>query len=108
MMHDVTVIRSCHSSINQLLIIQENPPLESSPKLPPLIRFIRVPDINKNKRVEDQLKVIMEDVLYTLNKIHKVLQVVEWFNQRLFSVEDQLKAVEEGLKEAKKVTAVKA
>jgi len=27
--------------------------------------------------------------------------VVEWFNQQLFNIEDQLRAVEEGLKEAK-------
>ena len=108
MMYDVTVVCSCHSSINQLLIIQENPLLESSPKLLLLIRFIRVPNINKNKPVEDQLKVIIEDVLYTLNEMREVLQVVKRFNQRLFSVEDRLKAVEEGLKEAKKDTTVKA
>jgi len=29
-----------------------------------------------------------------------VLQVVERFNQRLFDIEDRLRAVEEGLKEA--------
>jgi len=34
--------------------------------------------------------------------------VVEWFNQWLFNIEDQLKAVKEGLKEAKKDTAAKA
>ena len=107
-MYDVTAVRSCHSFINQLLIIQENPLLESSPKLLLFIRFIRVSNINKNKLVEDQLKVIIKDVLYTLNKMYKVLQVVKRFNQRLFSMEDLLKVVEEGLKEAKKVTAVKA
>jgi len=37
-----------------------------------------------------------------------VLQVVKRFNQRLFNIEDRLKAVEKGLKEAKKETAVKA
>jgi len=34
--------------------------------------------------------------------------VIERFNQRLFNIEDQLKAVEKGLKEAKKDTTVKA
>jgi len=33
------------------------------------IHFIRVLDVNKDKLVEEQLKVIREDVLYTLNKI---------------------------------------
>jgi len=37
-----------------------------------------------------------------------VLQVIKRFNQRLFNIENRLKAVEEGLKEAKKDTAVKA
>jgi hypothetical protein len=37
-----------------------------------------------------------------------MLQVIERFNQRLFSMEAQLKAVEEGLKEAKIHTAAKA
>ena len=47
-------------------------------------------------------------MLYTLNKVYQVLQVVERFNQRLFNIEDRLKAIEEGLKEAKKDAAVKA
>ena len=47
-------------------------------------------------------------MLYTSNEVYQVLQVVKRFNQRLFNIEDQLKAVEEGLKEAKKDTAVKA
>jgi len=47
-------------------------------------------------------------VLYTSNKVYRVLQVVKRFNQRLFDIEDQLKAVEEGLKDAKKDAAVKA
>jgi hypothetical protein len=34
--------------------------------------------------------------------------VVKRFNQRLFDIEDRLKAVEEGLKEAKKEAIVKA
>jgi hypothetical protein len=34
--------------------------------------------------------------------------VIKQFNRRLFNVENQLKAVEEGLKEAKKDTIVKA
>jgi hypothetical protein len=34
--------------------------------------------------------------------------VVKQFNQRLFDIEGRLKAVEEGLKEAKKDAAVKA
>jgi hypothetical protein len=37
-----------------------------------------------------------------------VLQVIERFNQRLFDIEDRLKVVEKGLKEAKKDTAAKA
>jgi len=37
-----------------------------------------------------------------------VLQVVKQFNQRLFNIEDRLKAVEEGLKDTKKDAAVKA
>ena len=76
--------------------------------MPPLIGFIRVPDVNKDKPVKDQLKVIREDILYTLNEIYQVLQVVKQFNQRLFNIEDQLKAVKEGLKEAKKKATVKA
>jgi len=36
--------------------------------------------------VEGQLKVIREDVLYTLNEVYHVLQVVERFNQRLFDI----------------------
>ena len=107
-MCNITVVSFCPSSINELLIIQENPLLESSHELLPLIRFIRVLDVNKDKLVEDQLKVIREDVLYTLNKVYQVLYVVERFNQRLFGIEAQLKAVEEGLKEAKKDAAVKA
>jgi len=47
-------------------------------------------------------------VLYTLNKVYRVLQVVKRFNQRLFDIENRLKAVEEGLKEVKKDTAAKA
>jgi hypothetical protein len=47
-------------------------------------------------------------VLYTSNEMYQVLQVVERFNQRLFDIEDRLKAVEEGLKEAKKDAAAKA
>ena len=76
--------------------------------MPPPIGFIRVLDVNDNKPVKDQLKVIREDVLYTSNKIYQVLQVVKQFNQRLFNIEDRLKAVEEGLKEARKKTTVKA
>jgi len=34
--------------------------------------------------------------------------VVERFNQRLFNIEDQLKAVKKGLKEAKKEAIAKA
>ena len=40
--------------------------------------------------------------------MYQVLQVVERFTQRLFGMEAQLKAVEEGLKEAKKDTTAKA
>ena len=40
--------------------------------------------------------------------MYQILQVVERFNQRLFNIKDQLKAVEKGLKEAKKDAAVKA
>jgi hypothetical protein len=58
--------------------------------------------------VKDQLKVIREDVQYTSNKMYQVLQVVKRFNQRLFSIEDQLKAVEKGLKEAKQDAALMA
>jgi len=58
--------------------------------------------------VKDQLKVIREDVLYISNKMYQVLQVVKRFNQRLFDIEDRLKAVEEGLKDAKKDAAAKA
>jgi len=47
-------------------------------------------------------------MLYTSNKIYQVLQVVKRFNQRLFNIEDQLKAVEEGLKNTKKDAAAKA
>jgi hypothetical protein len=46
--------------------------------------------------VEDQLKVIREDVLYTSNEVDQMLQVIERFNQRLFNMEARLKAVEEG------------
>jgi hypothetical protein len=42
--------------------------LESSPELLLPIHFIRVLNI-KNKPVKDQLKVIKEDVLCTLNKL---------------------------------------
>ena len=48
--------------------------------------------------MEDQLKVIKEDVLYTSNEVDQMLQVIERFNQRLFSMEARLKAVEEGLR----------
>jgi hypothetical protein len=58
--------------------------------------------------VKDQLKVIREDVQYTSNEMYQVLQVVERFNQRLFGMEDRLKAVEKGLKEAKQDAALKA
>ena len=75
--------------------------------LPPT-GFIRVPDVDKDKPIEDQLKVIREDVLYTSNEMYQVLQVVERFNQRLFDIEARLKAIEKGLKEVKKDTAVKA
>jgi hypothetical protein len=54
---------------------------KSSPKLLPPIHFIRVLDIDKDKPVKDQLKVIREDMLYTLNEMYQVLQVVEQFNQ---------------------------
>ena len=37
-----------------------------------------------------------------------MLQVVERFNQRLFGIEDRLKAVEKSLKEAKQDAALKA
>ena len=107
-MHDVTVVRFYLSSINQLLIIQENPPLKSTPKVLPPIYFICVFNVDKDKPIEDQLKVIKEDVLYTLNEMYQVLQVVKQFNQRLFGIEAQLKAVKEGLKEAKKDTVAKA
>ena len=75
--------------------------------LPPT-GFIRVPDVDKDKPIEDQLKVIREDVLYTSNEVYQVLQVVERFNQRLFDIEARLKAIEKGLKEVKKDAAVKA
>jgi len=45
---------------------------------------------------------------YTLNKIYQVLQVIKQFSQRLFSIEDQLKAVEKDLKEAKQDATLKA
>ena len=51
-------------SINQLLIIGE-----SSIRVLP-IRFIRVFNVDKDKPVKDQLKVIREDVLYTLNEVY--------------------------------------
>ena len=47
-------------------------------------------------------------MLYTSNEVYQVLQVIKRFNQRLFDIEDRLKAVEEGLKEAKKDIVVKA
>jgi len=47
-------------------------------------------------------------VLYISNEVYQVLQVVEQFNQQLFNVEDRLKAVEEGLREAKKDATAKA
>ena len=58
--------------------------------------------------MEDQLKVIREDVLYTSNEVYQVLQVIERFSQRLFGVEARLKAVEEGLKKTKIDAAAKA
>ena len=45
---------------------------------------------------------------YTSNEMYQVLQVIERFNQRLFSIEDRLKAVEKDLKEAKQDAALKA
>jgi len=33
-----------------------------------------------------------------LNKVDQILQVIEWFNQRLFSIEARLKVVEKGLR----------
>ena len=60
----------CPSFTNQLLIIEENSPLKSSPKLLLPIRFIRVLNANKDKLIKDQLKVIREDVLYILNKVY--------------------------------------
>jgi len=72
------------------------------------MHFIRVLDVDKDKLIEDQLKVIREDVLYTSNEVDQVLQVIERFNQRLFGMEARLKVVEEGLKEAKIHTVVKA
>ena len=50
---------------------------------------VRVLKINKDKLVKDQLKVIREDVLYTLNEVYQVLQVVKRFNQRLFKSKRQ-------------------
>ena len=47
-------------------------------------------------------------MLYTSNEVYQILQVVERFNQRLFDIEDRLKAVEKGLKEAKKEAMAKA
>ena len=37
-------------------------------------------------------------MLYTSNEVDQMLQVIERFNQRLFSMEARLKAVEEGLR----------
>ena len=68
--YNIMTVGFCLSSINQLLIIQENSPLKSSPNLLPPIHFIRVLNINKNKPVKDQLKVIREDILYILNKVY--------------------------------------
>jgi len=79
------------SSINRLVIVWENPPSESSPKLLPPIYFIRVLNANEDKPVKDQPKVIREDVLYTLNKVYQVLQVVERFNQRLFDIQASMR-----------------
>ena len=95
--HNVMTVRPCPSSINQLLIMQEKPILESPKSLPP-IQFIRVLNVNKDRLVEDQLKVIREDVLYSLNEVGQMLQVIKRFNQRLFSIEARLKVVEEGLR----------
>ena len=87
--YNVMTIGFYPSSISQLLIIWENPLLESSLKLLPLIHFIRVLKINKDKPVKNQLKVIREDVLYTLNEVYQVLQVVKRLNQRLFKSKRQ-------------------
>ena len=38
--------------------------------LPRTCPFIRILDVNKDKPVKDQLKVIREDVLYTLNEVY--------------------------------------
>jgi len=57
--------------------------------------------------MEDQLKVIRENVLYTLNEVYRILQVIEQFNERLFSMEERLDVVEADL-EAKADAAVKA
>ena len=58
--------------------------------------------------MKNQLKVIREDVQYTSIEMYQVLQVIKRFSQRLFGIEDQLKAVEKDLKEAKQDTALKA
>ena len=47
-------------------------------------------------------------MLYTSNEVYQILQVVERFNQRLFDIEDRLKAVEEGKKEVKKEAIAEA
>ena len=47
-------------------------------------------------------------MLYTLNEVYQILQVVERFNQRLFNIEDQLKVVKEDKKKAKKEAIAKA
>ena len=46
--------------------------------------------------------------MYTSNKVDQILQVIERFNQQLFGMEARLKAVEEGLKEARIYAAAKA
>ena len=57
--------------------------------------------------MEDQLEVIREDVLYSSNEVYRILQVIEQFNERLFSMEERLEVVEADL-EAKADAAAKA
>ena len=40
------------------------------PELLPPIRFIHVFNINESEPVKEQLKVIREDMLYTLNEVY--------------------------------------
>ena len=67
--YNVITVGFCPSSINQLLIYIGKFSIKVSPELLPPIRIIRVLNINKNKPVKDWLKVIRQDVLYTLNKV---------------------------------------